>query len=288
MLTKDSMEGRRDSMKRDAEWAMTGAKNSLMELLGGDAAAMADILRHRGSVDETTDRLFWAWMASRISSTPVGVTCITLADASARGKDEIGRLVAAGKLLKTVAESHAIPEEIEVESDKDGESVAEEEVDELDAEVVRGESAAAVDREVRERLMEQLVCSAEQLFGGKLTRDAGRVRLYSLEDGSKAKLVVSKPHRTTGEAFIRLDPDHLKTEWLCVGTVGLDYGWIIPMARVAPFLSEIPFSKGKNSWNVLLGDVDGTDRLWVTKAKTLGIHKFRQTYGQVIGSEAAE
>jgi hypothetical protein len=265
---------------------MAGAKNSLMELLGGDADSMEDILRHGGCGNEVTDRLFWAWMASRISSTPVGVTCMAHAAVIAGGsKDEIGKMVAAGKLLKTVAENYVRPEGVEVAPEADGETVIEDDSSEEGVEVVQDETSAEADREIRERLMEQLVRSAEELFGGKLTRDSGRVRLYSLEDGSKAKLVVSKPHRTTGEAFIRLDPDHLKAEWLCVGTVGLDYGWVIPMARVAPFLNEIPFSKGKTSWNVLLGNVEGGDRLWVTKAKTLGIHKFRQTYGQVIGNE---
>lgn len=244
---------------------------SLIEILSGDQAAADDIVRHGpGSGDSQSDKFFWAWMSARLSSTPVGIACLShgaIVAGSHAGEAE--RAVLAGELLRNIVAGCEV-----VGSDTCGVLPVPD----------PGQGEVGTPEPGRDGAVEQLSRLVGKFFEAPLLKENGR--LYSLPNGEKVRLNVSKPHRVSGEAYLHVKPQHLSADWLVVAVRGSNQGWIVPMSRVRSFLDGQRLHNrvdGKPGWNIHLASKDGSDRLWAKSASTLLIQKYRRRFDEVIG-----
>ncbi|MNU39102.1 hypothetical protein D3C71_277900 [compost metagenome] len=235
---------------------------ALASSIGIDGAVADDILRW-GIRDDgvSADRHFWVWIASRIEATPIGRAYMAGAAAVASSGTELDRLAAAGLLVKTASAGVIAA---------------------MTSDVADG--AVETPSEDKEKALEQFAAIVGGHFSSSIVRK--RSRLFSMADGQTVRLIVSKPHRHSGEAFVRIAPDHFEADWLAVATTGLPYGWIVPMAKIRDFMQDVPHSSthnGKSWWNVHFARAGGVDKMWVTRKSMLLVEGFRKEFGQVIG-----
>lgn len=254
---------RKDSIGVASDWFKETEVNpmcvTLASSIGIDGAVADDILRW-GIQDDgfPADRHFWVWIASRIEATPIGRAYMAGAAAVASSGTDLDRLVAAGLLVKKAS----------------AEVIA----------AMTSDGAVETPSEDKEKALEQFAAIVGGHFSTLIVRK--RSRLFSMADGQTVRLVVSKPHRHSGEAYVRISPDHFEADWLAVATTGLPYGWIVPMAKIRDFMQDVPHSSthnGKSWWNVHFARDGGVDKMWVTRKSMLLVEGFRKEFGKAIG-----
>ena len=240
---------------------MDTLSNHLATKVGIDAGVADDVIRWGdSSKDSISDRFFWMWAVSRITATPVGRAYLAGAAAISPDMSEIDRLSFAAGLLK---------------------SAVREAINEYGS-APKPEADPAAN--VRDKAVGQLMNAVSLHFDTTLVRE--RARLFRMGNGQKVRFMMSKPHRQTGEAYVKLTPDHFDADWIVAATIGLSHGWIIPAEVPREFFAKVGYSsthQGRSWWNVFLAKEKGADRMWVTKKAMLDIRDYRQEFGQPIG-----